>query len=158
MKHTHFLLAAALFACGCGDDDDGAPVNPSGPTMSFFVSSATSATGNLGGLAGADRRCQDLAAAAGAGGKTWRAYLSVERVPAAGRPSTRATASAAGPGSTPGGIGRPEPRPSCTAPDDAADLVDERTEQIRAMAGIADAQARHPHRLAARGTAIHAGR
>src|SRR5690606_10865626 len=31
---------------------------------------------NLGGLAGADRHCQELATAAGAGGKTWRAYLS----------------------------------------------------------------------------------
>jgi hypothetical protein len=36
-------------------------------------------TGNLGGLRGADNRCQTLAAAAGAGNKTWRAYLSVER-------------------------------------------------------------------------------
>jgi hypothetical protein len=49
--------------------------------MSFFVSSTGSTTGNLGGLAGADQRCQDLAMAAGAGGKTWRAYLSVEKGP-----------------------------------------------------------------------------
>jgi hypothetical protein len=34
--------------------------------------------GNLGGLAGADMKCQTLAAAAGAGGRTWRAYLSVQ--------------------------------------------------------------------------------
>jgi hypothetical protein len=47
--------------------------------MSFFVSSRTSATGNLGGLRGADALCQSLAAAAGQGAKTWRAYLSVER-------------------------------------------------------------------------------
>lgn len=45
--------------------------------MSFFVTSTTpSGSGNLGGLAGADKICQDLAAAAGAGGKTWHAYLS----------------------------------------------------------------------------------
>lgn len=45
--------------------------------MSFFVTSATpTGTGNLGGLAGADQICQNLAAAAGAGGKTWHAYLS----------------------------------------------------------------------------------
>ena len=47
--------------------------------MSFFVTSATSVTGNLGGLAGADATCQRLAAAAGQGSRTWRAYLSVER-------------------------------------------------------------------------------
>lgn len=46
--------------------------------MSFFVTSAGSGKGaNLGGLAGADRICQTLAASAGAGNKTWHAYLSV---------------------------------------------------------------------------------
>ena len=46
--------------------------------MSFFVSSTGSGKGaDLGGLAGADALCQKLAAAAGAGSKTWRAYLSV---------------------------------------------------------------------------------
>ena len=45
--------------------------------MSFFVTSANSGKGaNYGGLAGADQHCQALAAAVGAGGKTWRAYLS----------------------------------------------------------------------------------
>ena len=33
-------------------------------------------SGNLGGLAGADAECQRLAAAVGAGERTWRAYLS----------------------------------------------------------------------------------
>jgi hypothetical protein len=46
--------------------------------MSFFVTSAPPGTGSLGGLAGADQICQNLAAAAGAGGKTWHAYLSTE--------------------------------------------------------------------------------
>jgi hypothetical protein len=46
------------------------------PTMSFFVTSETSATGNLGGLAMADAKCARLAAAAGVTGKTWKAYLS----------------------------------------------------------------------------------
>jgi hypothetical protein len=46
--------------------------------MGFFVTSAGSGKGaDLGGLAGADAHCQKLAAAAGAGGRTWRAYLSV---------------------------------------------------------------------------------
>jgi hypothetical protein len=45
--------------------------------MGFFVSSTGSGKGaDLGGLQGADRLCQSLAAAAGAGGRTWRAYLS----------------------------------------------------------------------------------
>ena len=45
--------------------------------MGFFVTSAGLGDGaNLGGLAGADRHCQNLAAAAGAGSRTWRAYLS----------------------------------------------------------------------------------
>jgi hypothetical protein len=45
--------------------------------MNFFVTSDTSMTGNLGGLAMADMRCQTLAAAVGHGSKMWRAYLSV---------------------------------------------------------------------------------
>ena len=47
--------------------------------MSFFVTSAGSGQGgNLGGLAGADARCQALASVAGAGNKTWHAYLSTQ--------------------------------------------------------------------------------
>ena len=45
--------------------------------VSFFVTSAGPGDGaNLGGLEGADAHCQNLAAAAGAGDQTWRAYLS----------------------------------------------------------------------------------
>src|SRR5919112_1938875 len=45
----------------------------------FFVTSAGIGNGaNLGGLAGADNHCQALAQAAGAGAKTWRAYLSTQ--------------------------------------------------------------------------------
>ena len=47
--------------------------------MSFFVSSAGSGKGgNLGGLEGADKICKTLAEGVGAGGKTWRAYLSTQ--------------------------------------------------------------------------------
>lgn len=47
--------------------------------MGFFVTSEGMGNGgNLGGLEGADAHCQKLAAAAGAGGRTWRAYLSTE--------------------------------------------------------------------------------
>ena len=53
--------------------------------MSFFVTSAGSGKGaDLGGLAGADAHCQRLATTAGAGGKTWRAYLSTPPTLAAG--------------------------------------------------------------------------
>ena len=57
--------------------------------MSFFVSSVGSGKGaDFGGLAGADRHCQSLAAAAGAGQRTWRAYLSA--TPAGGMPAVNA--------------------------------------------------------------------
>ncbi|MCP5143719.1 MAG: hypothetical protein H6978_02730 [Gammaproteobacteria bacterium] len=47
-------------------------------TMSFFITSSGAGNGaDLGGLAGADAHCQSLATAAGAGNKTWHAYLSV---------------------------------------------------------------------------------
>src|SRR6266498_4066387 len=74
---TIAALAFSVTAAACGGTDT-APTQ-SGSTLSFFVTSATSTTGNLGGLRAADNRCQTLAAAAGAGNKTWRAYLSVER-------------------------------------------------------------------------------
>ena len=57
--------------------------------MSFFVTSVGSGNGaNLGGLAGADKHCQQLAAAAGQGNRTWRAYLSAAA--AAGQPAVNA--------------------------------------------------------------------
>jgi len=57
--------------------------------MSFFVTSVGSGMGaNLGGLAGADKHCQQLAAAVGAGNRTWRAYLSTAA--AAGQPAVNA--------------------------------------------------------------------
>ena len=62
-----------------------APAAPAGrgnqppPPMSFFVTSTPIGKGgNLGGLAGADAHCQTLATAAGAGNRTWRAYLSTQ--------------------------------------------------------------------------------
>ena len=59
------------------------------PQMSFFITSAGPGNGaNLGGLAGADKHCQTLAAAVGAGSKTWHAYLSTTG--AAGTPAVNA--------------------------------------------------------------------
>jgi hypothetical protein len=65
-------LAGLLAACASG------PQTPTTGPMGFFITSAGMGNGaNLGGLAGADAHCQKLAAAAGAGNRTWRAYLSV---------------------------------------------------------------------------------
>ena len=50
-----------------------------GNQTSFFITSAGMGNGgNLGGLAGADKHCQTLAAAAGAGNRKWQAYLSTQ--------------------------------------------------------------------------------
>jgi hypothetical protein len=57
----------------------GASAHAQQANMSFFVTSVGAGKGaDLGGLAGADRHCQSLAQAAGAGGKTWHAYLSTQ--------------------------------------------------------------------------------
>jgi hypothetical protein len=74
------LVALSVVANGHWDSLVGAASAPP-PTMGFFVTSVKNKTGNLGGLAGADRVCQALATAVGQGDKTWRAYLSAERDP-----------------------------------------------------------------------------
>jgi hypothetical protein len=57
--------------------------------MAFFITSAGPGKGaDLGGLAGADKHCQALAQAAGAGGSNWRAYLSTSS--AEGKPAVNA--------------------------------------------------------------------
>ena len=62
---------------------------PGGTPMTFFVTSEPIGDGgNLGGLAGADAHCQALATRVGAGGKTWRAYLSTQARP--GQPAVNA--------------------------------------------------------------------
>ena len=72
--------AAVLAACGAMSSMTGG-----GTGTSFFVSSTGSGKGgDLGGLAGADRLCTSLATAAGAGNRTWRAYLSTQAGPGGG--------------------------------------------------------------------------
>jgi hypothetical protein len=68
------LASAALIAfCAIAQAQQ---VTPS-PNMSFFVTSKGPGKGaDLGGLAGADAHCQQLAQSVGASGKTWHAYLS----------------------------------------------------------------------------------
>src|SRR5262245_29032532 len=79
------VLSLCVLAAGCGSTNSVIPSNPSGP-MTFFVTSTRSATGNLGGLGGADATCQRLATAVNAGGHQARAYLSAERDPETGKP------------------------------------------------------------------------
>src|SRR3954465_8180168 len=75
---TRFCMPAALLLIGLGactmerqaQADNG---------MSFFITSVGAGQGaDLGGLEGADRHCQQLAQSAGAGDRTWRAYLSTQ--------------------------------------------------------------------------------
>ncbi len=64
---------AALLALGLG------AAQAQDSAMSFFITSVGPGNGaDLGGLAGADAYCQQLAQAAGAGEQTWRAYLSTQ--------------------------------------------------------------------------------
>jgi hypothetical protein len=67
------LTASAVLLAG------GASVQAQQANMTFFLTSAGPGKGaDLGGLEGADRHCQQLAQAVGAGGKTWHAYLSTQ--------------------------------------------------------------------------------
>ncbi|MBI5446867.1 MAG: lectin [Deltaproteobacteria bacterium] len=79
MKHTlrsSLLLCLALVSLGVA-----APAQAEDTGMTFFVTSVgIGKGGDLGGLAGADRHCQSLAGAVGAGRHTWRAYLSAQAV------------------------------------------------------------------------------
>ncbi|WP_088709985.1 hypothetical protein [Noviherbaspirillum denitrificans] len=74
MRQTSALLAGCVLAlAGC------AGMESSGGDMTFFVTSTGPGKGgDLGGLEGADKHCQSLAEAAGAGKHTWRAYLSTQ--------------------------------------------------------------------------------
>ena len=73
--------ALALAATGCAQmPQQGTTTGGTAAAgMTFFVTSAPSGKGaDFGGLAGADRHCQQLATAAGAGNHTWHAYLSTQ--------------------------------------------------------------------------------
>jgi hypothetical protein len=86
MKSTGLGMAAsvALLALGLSA---GAQAQKS--DMTFFITSTGSGKGaDFGGLTGADKHCQSLAAAAGAGKRTWRAYLSTAA--ADGKPAVNA--------------------------------------------------------------------
>lgn len=72
-RRALWAVAGLIGLAGCAAMQSG----PQG--MSFFVTSVGPGKGgDLGGLEGADRHCQALAQAAGAGHRTWRAYLSTQ--------------------------------------------------------------------------------
>ena len=80
MTATRFALFTAVVLLVLASS---VPAQAQQGAMSFFVTSVGSGKGaDLGGLDGADRHCQALAQAAGAGTKTWRAYLSTQGTPA----------------------------------------------------------------------------
>jgi hypothetical protein len=76
------LACVTLLACGLGGAVQAQQPVQAPPNLTFFVTSSGPGKGaDLGGLEGADRHCQQLATAVGAGNKTWRAYLSTNAVP-----------------------------------------------------------------------------
>ena len=71
------LFASLVFVSLCLS----APAQAQQASMTFFITSAGPGKGaDLGGLEGADRHCESLAQAVGAGGRTWRAYFSTQAV------------------------------------------------------------------------------
>ena len=77
MKMLAALVSSVVLGAYLVEAQQPPPAPAQQQPMSFFVTSVGLGNGaNLGGLAGADRHCQALATAAGAGAKTWHAYLS----------------------------------------------------------------------------------
>jgi hypothetical protein len=78
-NHLGLLATTALLAFAASQQAQAQQAPPQSPDMTFFVTSNGPGKGaDLGGIEGADRHCQTLAQGAGAGGKTWRAYLSTQ--------------------------------------------------------------------------------
>ena len=92
-KSKAFIIAALAMGVTSGvnaqQQPPAPPQLPQAPNMTFFVTGSGPGKGaDLGGIEGADRHCQTLAARHGAGGKTWRAYLSTQA--ADGKPAVNA--------------------------------------------------------------------
>jgi hypothetical protein len=78
MHNKTKITATVLTICGLLAAGLAQTQQQTGP-MSFFLTSAGSGNGgDLGGLEGADKICQDLAASVDKGDLTWRAYLSTQ--------------------------------------------------------------------------------
>ena len=90
MRALRIGALIALTTAACDNLENGGGPSQTTNRMTFFVTSATSVTGNLGGLRGADATCQRLGTAVGTAGRTWRAYLSAEQDPDNGNRPTDA--------------------------------------------------------------------
>jgi hypothetical protein len=88
MHKTMHLTSAALLVLAMSGAASAQQQPPQSPNMSFFVAAGFGKGGDLGGINGADARCQTLAMSAGAGNKVWRAYLST--TPSAAVPAVNA--------------------------------------------------------------------
>jgi outer membrane murein-binding lipoprotein Lpp len=76
MQRTWLVVGGLTMLAGCASTQ---PTQPNPKEMTFFLTSVGPGKGgDLGGLEGADQHCQSLAKAAGAGNRTWRAYLSTQ--------------------------------------------------------------------------------
>jgi hypothetical protein len=74
-------LAAGVFACALTGVSQAQQPPPQFPNMTFFITSTSGPSGaNFSGIEGADKHCQALATKAGAGNKTWHAYLSTQAI------------------------------------------------------------------------------
>ncbi len=79
MPSSRTFSQVALIALACAVSFAASPGHAQSADTTFFLTSnGIGNGGNLGGLAGADNQCQTLAQAAGAGAKTWHAYLSTQ--------------------------------------------------------------------------------
>ncbi len=79
MSFSRILPQGWLIAAACIVAFASSPAHAQSADTTFFLTSnGIGNGGNLGGVAGADNHCQTLAQAAGAGSKTWHAYLSTQ--------------------------------------------------------------------------------
>ncbi|MFZ0027715.1 MAG: lectin, partial [Pseudolabrys sp.] len=92
-KSKALIIATLALGVASGVDAQQQPAAPpqlpQAPSMTFFVTGVGPGKGaDLGGIESADQHCQMLAQRHGAGGKTWRAYLSTQE--AGGKPAVNA--------------------------------------------------------------------
>ena len=125
-RYVCFDLGPALAAC----DSDSTTISPTAPAVTFFVTSATSITGNLGGLTSADAICSGWPRRPVTGSAPG-ARTGASRMPATatGRP-TPGAGSAPGPGTTPPSCRRQQRDRAARAARRCRHLLDQRGQRI----------------------------
>lgn len=82
MRKLSLGIAVGVFCLAAGSQFGFTQTPDESNPMSFFLTSVGAGQGaNFGGIEGADAHCQQLARTAGAGAKSWRAYLSNQARP-----------------------------------------------------------------------------